>query len=197
MDLAYSCTDTVDIDGQEYDIDLSFDNVLRLFDLLNDNEIDDKTQIETGLYMLLDVELEMDIHKKADIFNELFKQTIAGKKDDDDVEYDIEGNPMPSIDNNDDGDDAVYDFKQDAAYIYASFWQCYGINLYEQHGKLHWEQFSALLGGLSDDTIFKTVVGIRAAELPTGKGTAKERERLIKQKKRFKLRNKPIAEDAE
>jgi len=190
MDLAYPCIETVEIDGQEYDIDLSFDNILRLFDMLNDDGLNGKTVIDTGLMILLGVELDTDFNKKAELFNELFEQTVAGKNEDDELEYDIEGNPMPSIDNNNDGGDALYDFKQDAGYIYASFMQCYGMNLHEQHGKLHWDQFSALLGGLSEDTIFKQVVGIRAAELPTGKGSTKERERLIKQKKRFRLKNK-------
>lgn len=187
FELAYTLTDTIEIDGKDYGIDLSFDNVLRLFDLLSDEEVDNKTQIETALIMLLDVDLDYDIEKKAELFYDIFDKTIGTEKEEE-QEFDIEGNPMPSMDNNSDGEDAKYDFKQDADYIYASFWQCYGINLHDQHGILHWDQFKSLLGGLSEDTIFKQIVGIRAAELPTGKGTAKERERLEKQKRRYRLK---------
>ena len=43
-------------------------------------------------------------------------------------------------------DRPVYDFDQDAAYIYAAFRQVYGIDL--QAGPLHWWAFSALLTSL-------------------------------------------------
>src|SRR5690625_7547641 len=79
-------------------------------------------------------------------------------------------------------DEKIFDFVQDAEFIYASFMHTYQIDLFEQQGKLQWTKFKALLNGLSEDSIFSRVVGIRTAELLSGKGMQKERERLRKRK---------------
>jgi len=184
MDLAYPLDDTVEIDGKKYKLDLSFDNVLRLIDMLNDKELDDVTQIETGLYMLLGVELDYPIEKKAEIFQKIFRETI-GKEAEENIPVDIEGNPLP-VDPEE--QKRVYSIKQDAEYIYASFYQDYGIDLFEMQGKLHWEKFKALLVGLRPDTKFKEVIEIRTMELPSGKGMEKERERIKKLKAYYKLK---------
>lgn len=181
MDLAYPLTDTVEIDGKTYKLDLSFDNVLRLIDMLNDKQLDDITQIETGLYMLLGVELDYPIDKKEEIFYQIFYETI-GKEVEENIPVDIEGNPMPAK-----KEEKVYSIKQDAPYIYASFYQDYGIDLYEMQGKLHWEKFKALLEGLRPDTKFKEIVNIRTMELPTGKGTEKQRKHIRELKEIYKL----------
>lgn len=114
LSLAYSLTDTVEIDGKEYEIDLSFDNVLRLIDMLNDEELDDIVQIETGLYMLLGIDLDYDIEQKEKIFYEIFKSTIDSEEEK--QKLDIEGNPMPNVENK---EEKVFSLKQDADYIFA------------------------------------------------------------------------------
>lgn len=181
MDLAYPLTETVEIDGKTYKLNMSFDNVLRLIDMLNDKQLDDITQIETGLYMLLGVELDYPIEKKEEIFYQIFYETI-GKEVEENIPVDIEGNPMPAK-----KEEKVYSIKQDAPYIYASFYQDYGIDLYEMQGKLHWEKFKALLEGLRPDTKFKEIVNIRTMELPTGKGTEKQRKHIRELKEIYKL----------
>lgn len=80
LSLAYPLTDTVEIDGKEYEIDLSFDNVLRLIDMLNDEELDDIVQIETGLYMLLGIDLDYDIEQKEKIFMKYLKAQSTTRK---------------------------------------------------------------------------------------------------------------------
>ncbi|HLQ75428.1 MAG TPA: bacteriophage Gp15 family protein [Alloiococcus sp.] len=184
MDLAYPLTNTVEIDGITYDIDLSFDNVLRLFDMLSDKELSDVIQIETGLEMLLNVCFLYDIEAQEEIFYQVFKSTI-GKDIDDSQPVDIEGNPMPSMD---EANEKTYDLKQDAGYIYASFMSDYGIDLLEEQGKLHWDKFKALLGGLTDGSKFLKVIEIRTAELPKGKGTGKQREQMKKLKRIYALK---------
>lgn len=180
--LAYPIDDTVEIDGVTYELDMSFDNIIRLIDMLNDEELDDVTQIETGLNMLLGVELDYDIGKKAELFQAIFEQAVAqGAKADQPV--DLEGNPMPENE-----EEEVYSLKQDAEYIFASFYQDYGIDLHEQMGKLHWAKFKALLSGLRADTQFKEILNIRTMELPSGKGSNKEREKVRKLKETYKLK---------
>ena len=43
MNLAYPLVDTVEIDGKTYELDMSFNNILILFDLLQDKTIEWKT----------------------------------------------------------------------------------------------------------------------------------------------------------
>lgn len=182
FDLAYPIDDTVEIDGTTYTIDMSFDNILRLYDMLNDKELDDITQILIGIEMLLGVCFLYDFKTQYEIFEQIFKEYIA-KGAEDNQPVDIEGNPMPSSGEN----KKIYSLKEDADYIFASFYQDYGIDLFEMQGKLHWYKFKALLQGLRADTKFKEVIGIRTMELPTGKGTEKQRKAIQELKEVYKL----------
>lgn len=183
MNLAYPLDDTVEINGKTYELDMSFNNILILFDLLQDKTIDDVTKVKKGLFLLIDDELEeYDIEERAKIFVEIFKNAVGESKKKQLV--DLDGNPMPELSED---DKKAFDLAQDAEYIYASFMHTYQIDLFEMQGKLHWKKFKALLNGLSEDSIFSRVVGIRTAELPSGKGMQKERERLRKLKQKFAL----------
>lgn len=183
FDLAYPLDDTVIVDGAEYTLDLSFDNVLRLIDMLDDKELDDVTQIDTGLQMLLGVDLDMGIEQKEEIFYQIFQEAI-GQEAEEGQPVDIAGNPMPEQ-----KEQKTHDLKQDAAYIYASFMSDYGIDLFEQQGKLHWDKFKALLAGLTDGSKFLRVIEIRTMELPKGKGTEKQRNEIKKLKKIYELKD--------
>lgn len=184
LNLAYPITDSVEIDGVEYKLDLAFDNVLRLLDMLADEYLTDAEKVMLGLEMLLDKGLDYGIKEKTDIFVELFK-SIMGAGEEDNQNLDIEGNVMPSPGQ---GGEKVYSIKEDADYIFASFYQDYGIDLIEQQGKLHWYKFRALLAGLKKDTQFKEILNIRSMELPSGKGSSKEREQIKKLKKQYALK---------
>lgn len=187
FDLAYPLTETVDINGKEYELNLAFDNVLRLIDMLNDKELSDFEQIEIGLEMIIgDSLVDYNIEKKEEIFYSIFKETI-GKDTEEGQPVDIEGNPMPQK-----KEKETYDLKQDAEYIYASFMSDYGIDLFEQQGKLHWYKFKALLGGLTDGSKFLRVIEIRTAELPKGKGTEKQRKQMLELKRIYALKGDDI-----
>lgn len=185
----FKLTDTlvneVEINGRMYSLDMSFDNILSLIDMLNDKELDDVTQILTGIEMLVTEPLECPIEDKAEIFFKLYETLIDGNKEDD-VEYDIEGNPMPVQSKEKEVD--IYDIAQDAEYIYASFLQDYGLDLFEQQGILHWDKFKALLVGLRDDTKFKKVLEIRQMPLPKGKGSGEQRKQVEELKKAYALK---------
>ncbi|MGG2054697.1 Gp15 family bacteriophage protein [Lysinibacillus pakistanensis] len=160
--------------------------------MLNDKELDDVTQILTGIEMLVIEPLECPIEEKAEIFFKLYETLIDGNKEDD-VEYDIEGNPMPVQSKEKEVD--IYDIAQDAEYIYASFLQDYGMDLFEQQGILHWDKFKALLVGLRDDTKFKKVLEIRQMPLPKGKGSGEQRKQVEELKKAYAL--KPHKQEAD
>lgn len=185
----FTLTDTlvssIEINGQIYEVDMAFDNILRLIDMLNDAELDDITQILTGIIMLFGEPLNCPIVEQQEIFNQAYIALI-GFEDEKELEYDLLGNLMPGQEN--EQKDAIYDIHQDAEYIYASFMQDYGIDLIEQQGKLHWYQFKALLAGLSEDTKFKKVLEIRSMPLPTGRGSGKHRQEVEELKKVYALK---------
>lgn len=185
LHLAYPIDDSVEVDGTLYTVDMSFDNVLRLLDMVADDELDDAEKVLIGIEMMLGVCFLHDIKTQADIFTDMFKSTI-GKDAEDNQPVDIEGNPMPSQGGNE--SKKTYSLKEDADYIYASFYQDYGIDLIEQQGKLHWLKFKALLDGLRSDTQFKEVINIRTMDLPKGKGSSKQRENIQKLKKQYALK---------
>ncbi|MEH7236752.1 Gp15 family bacteriophage protein [Bacillus sp. JJ1562] len=186
FDLAYPLTESVEIDGIEFVVDLSFDNVLRLIDMLGDKEIPDYAQIEIGFEMLLRDQLDYPFEKKAEIFYQLFESAI-GSGQEGHASVDIEGNPMPQS-----KEKEVYSLKQDAEYIYASFMSDYGLDLFEQQGKLHWYKFKALLGGLTDGSKFLRVIEIRTADLPSGKGTEKQRKQMLELKRAYALKGDDV-----
>lgn len=184
LNLAYPIIDNVEINGVEYELDMSFDNILRLFDLLKDKSLNDAQKVVLGLEMLINTTFDLPIEEQAEIFKELFVSVI-GKGEEEKQPVDIDGNPMPTPT----GDNKkAYDLAKDAGYIYASFMHNYQIDLFEQQGKLHWSKFKALLNGLSEDSIFSRVVGIRTSELPSGKGMQKERERIRELQRQFALK---------
>lgn len=186
MNLAYHPKDKIKIDGEFYDLNLAYDNVLRLFDLLEDEQVSGARKINVALEMLTGSKFESyTLDEKNELLEQLFAETIGNPKEKAEQSVDIAGNPMP-----DDQEDVDKNFsiKQDAGFIFASFMSDYGIDLIEQQGKMSWAKFNALLSGLSDNSKFMRVVDIRTRELPTGKGTSAERRQLKKLKKQFELK---------
>ena len=82
----------------------------------------------------------------------------------------------------------VLDYKQDSMYIYSSFMADYGIDLFEQQGKLHWWKFVSLLSGLSEKSKMREIMGIRSRPLPEpNKYNQKEIANLIELKQYYAL----------
>lgn len=175
LSLHYKLEDVVEIRGKRYPIKMSFDNVLRLIDMLNDDEIEEEYKVILGINMMLGVSFLLPFKECCVIFNDLF-QTFIVKKTGQSVETDRQGNPMPPKYNDD--IENSYSLKHDADYIFSSFYQAYRLDLIEQQGKLHWDKFNALLSGLPSDTKFKEVLEIRTWE-PI-KGCSKEEKKRMK-----------------
>ena len=80
----------------------------------------------------------------------------------------------------------VYDFDQDAEYIYAAFLEQYGVDLCDVD--LHWWKFHAMLHALREDCLFVKIMGYRSADLNKIKDK-KEKNRIAQLKALYKLRN--------
>ncbi|EAD1227823.1 hypothetical protein G5857_002944 [Listeria monocytogenes] len=200
LSLAFGVNDIYEYQGKEYKLDLAFDNVLRVIDLTEDNSLSDVFRANLAIDVLFADDMPWprsneedeyaNIEEKSLVLIDIFTNYIV-KENDDGLLYDIDGNKMPSATNNNDDVEEIasYSLTQDADYIYASFLQDYNIDLLDSRGEMHWYKFRALLESLRDDTTIKTIIGIRQAELPSGKGTEKERNELIKLKNRYKLKD--------
>ena len=150
MRLEYRLKAFVEVFGKRLRLNLAYDTVLRVYELLGEDVLDaDKTAVAFRLLVRNYRGVKRwNIQQKALAVDEIFKQfIITDKKSDDDGKK-------------------YMDFKQDADYIYASFLLDYGVDLIEQQGCLDWRRFAAMLGGLSDRTKMREVMSIRAAEIP-------------------------------
>jgi hypothetical protein len=139
-------------EGTEFQIDLAYDNVLDVFDVLADNNLIEQEKAEICLKLLLD---EQVYEPTIDLWNYIFENFIK-VEDKKPIQRDLEGNILPPK-----KDENFINLDKDAEYIYSSFKQAYGIDLYEEQGKMHWNKFQALLNGLPSDTKMQEVIQIR------------------------------------
>ncbi|MDT1995690.1 bacteriophage Gp15 family protein [Carnobacterium divergens] len=188
--LAYRFNDSIEIQGVQHGIDMSFDNVLRVIEMLDDEDIQPIRKVTMGLEMLLDKKLECDLQTQVDIFNEII-ETKVYTSEKEKIALDRNGDPMPVVKEE---NKQVYSIKHDAEYIFSSFKQAYDIDLIEEQGKLHWDKFRAYLIGLPTDTKFQQVMDIRQREMPKGKGSEKERKELKKLKELYALPSQNLEE---
>lgn len=164
-------------EGKDYEIDLAFDNVLDVFDVFDDKELGSNEHAEICLALLLGESVKPNV----DLWNHVYQEFLHVDQSHL-IEYDRKGNPMPTQKEN----KKVYDFAKDAEYIYASFQQAYNINLFREQGKLHWQEFQALLNGLPDDTVMRKITKIRLWE-PSKSDNAEYRTAMHDLQKKYAL----------
>ena len=163
LDLSRKLTDKLVIDDEEFPLNLSFDNVLRLFEMWRDEDVPEFVKPHFGIRILTGETLEdFTVEEMSEVFNEVFEEHISlSTVEDNHVKYDLAGNPMKTTASNGKQEQAPYDIRFDGDYIYASFLQAYGIDLFDVQGELHWKKFNALLSGLPEGTKFMEVIKIR------------------------------------
>jgi Bacteriophage Gp15 protein len=175
----FSLTSTFD-DEFEYKgtvirLNLAFDHVLRVFELLEDDTFCDWEKVDIALEILVenyeDI-ADLPINEKFEMYAYIFKEFL-------DIDFTKAENGIVK---------KVFDFKKDAGLIYASFLSAYGMDLFEQQGKLHWQKFIQLLTNLGKDTVFKEVVNIRQMKVPPpDKYNREYREYVLKMKRLYRL----------
>ncbi|HAC5673552.1 TPA_asm: hypothetical protein GZX19_10165 [Listeria monocytogenes] len=198
LSLADGIDDIYVYKNEKYQLDLSFDNVLRVIELTENNQLTNDFRVNLAVDVLFENVMPWNpydednpfsnIEEKSIVLLDIFENYIV-KDNDEGIQCDIDGNQMPSATNEAGEEPAYYSLTQDSDYIFASFLQDYNIDLIEVRGKLHWYKFRALFESLRDDTAIKSIMSIRQAELPNGKGTEKERDALIKLKNHYKLKD--------
>lgn len=212
LDISRKLDDKLVIDDKEYLLNLSFDNVLKMFEMLRDEDIPEYVKPHFATRMLISQSLEGETREeKAKSFNEafegfsieeiskvfksVFEEHISlSDVEDNHVEYDLAGNPMKTTASDDTKQRAPYDIRYDGDYIYASFLQAYNMDLFDMQGKLHWRKFNALLSGLPEGTKLMEVIKIRKWKPQKGDST-EYKEEMRKLQKDYALPYEDIEEE--
>lgn len=196
LDISRKLTDKLVIDDEEFPLNLSFDNVLRLFEMWRDEDVPEFVKPHFGIRILTGETLEdFTVEEMSEVFNEVFEEHISlSTVEDNHVEYDLAGNPMKTTASNGKQEQAPYDIRFDGDYIYASFLQAYGIDLFDVQGKLHWKKFNALLSGLPEGTKFMEVIKIRKWKPQKG-DSAEYKEEMRRLQKDYALPNDTIVDE--
>ncbi|MES1053448.1 hypothetical protein FOA24_31290 [Bacillus thuringiensis] len=184
--------------GVPIELNLSFDNVLKLMELFDDESVPEKIKPNIALNMIIVDNLllsQLEFTKKENLLVDVFRDKLGidllspDKKDN-----------MTDLDNNEDNDYPdvpVVNFTIDAERIYASFLYDYGINLFEQQGKLQWDEFLALFNNLSEKTPMRIAIHYRTCEIPKkDKHNGDERKHIKKMKERYELPEAKIIREA-
>lgn len=164
--------DRVIYEGKEINLNLSFDRVLAMYDLFSNDIFSEKEKYDLALEIIvknIEALTNFSYEEKATLLKIIYDNFLKTKKK--------SGN-----------DEKVFDFKQDADYIYSSFYKEYQIDLFKQMGKLHWSKFQALFDGLGEKTKIKEVIKIRTMEIPVpDKNNGKQIQKIYELKTQFAL----------
>lgn len=160
--------DIVRIGRRKYCINAAFDVVLDVQRLYRE-ELPDVVKLNQALKMFgIGKPEKIELQIRADLLNDIYKNCINTKQ-------------RPPVKQQ----LPVFDFEEDAEYIYASFMLDYGIDLIDVQGQLHWKKFIALFQGLSKSTKIREVMKIRSMEVPRYDGHNQKQIQEIQELKSY------------
>lgn len=164
--------DRIKILGQEYRLNLTFGNIMKVFEL--DNEKEEK-RINNALFLLLGENLDLPIGKKIEVYNFIENEYLTMRSAPRFI-TDAWGNVIDVSDLENEKEERYYDLIFDSKEIYASFMQAYQIDLISKRDCLHWYKFNALLAALPSNTAFKQLIEIRSWKPQKGDSTEYKRK---------------------
>lgn len=162
---------TVDYKGESIEINLSFDSILRCFEIAN-NDLFKEYEKVLVMFRVLVKDYQQyrgfNLSDRDSVVKLIFQTYMQFQSSDDEQ--------VPII-----------DYSIDAERIYASF-LLVGIDLQEEMGKMDWDKFMAIFNNLPEDSPIMKAIGYRVMKLPTEKEVGKkERQRLMKLKDFYEL----------
>ena len=188
----------LEIEGEEqiFPLLLSFDRVLKFFEMWGDEEIPEIMRPLLALKILTGVSFDnLTVDEAMEIVRAIFEEHIQTRKVDDEVEYDLAGNVIKTT-SSEEPHKRLYNLKYDGDYVFASFMQAYRIDLIEEIGRLHWKKFNSLLVGLPEGTKFVEVLKIRSYE--PQKGDSQEYiEKMRELQREFRLPDEDVDDETE
>ena len=182
--------------GVRLELNLAFDNILLLFDLFEDESINEylKTDIALNMLVVDKVDInQLDVERKSMLLLDILKdrldidlRSLMKKK----IE-EKEEEKAPTI--------PTVDFVVDAERIFSSFLFDYNVDLIEQQGKMQWNKFMALFRNLSSKSPMGQALHYRTCDIPPkDKTNAEERKRIKKMRELYELpKAKAIREQQE
>lgn len=137
---------TVNIEGLDYLINTDFRIGIMFEQLMQDKKVTDEQKLELaiGLY------LKNKVRNKAESVQKILWFYSCGHKE----KANRGGSGALRK--------AIYDYNEDAEYIYSAFLQQYNVDL--QDASLHWWKFKAMMQGLKDCR-FTEIMGYRSVNL--------------------------------
>lgn len=139
-----------DFKGMSIELDIPFNHILLVYELLEDDTFEEIEKIEMIFNLICRCKnKKIDVQTKNEIVQHIFKNYIN----------------VVNVKSNKSGA-KHYDFNNDAGFIYASFMSDYNIDLYEKINSLDWRKFIWLFHGLSKDSKMKEVINIRSMKIP-------------------------------
>lgn len=146
---------TLSIDNKEYQFDMSFDVVLRFYELLEDDNLKgfEKVNLAFDMFYIDDPKVEFTYEQRSQAIEDIvdYLQQMPYGNEESENQSDTFSEP-----------DKLYSYTQDAGAIYSSFLMDYGIDLFKKRGRMHYLIFRSLLHGLSEKTQFERILSIRA-----------------------------------
>lgn len=175
--LTEALPDTVTVDGKEYAIHTDYRVWLKFQKIIFDSSKDSVKKMTEAIINCIDAErrslLPSNIGELMEAFM-LFHNCGRELNDKNNVNSDVKERKTP-----------IFDFEEDAGYIYGAFLAQYGIDLVDIH-HLHWYKFDALFHSLEESNKIMKIMGWRDLDLSKIKDT-EQRKAYQKLKDTFAL----------
>ena len=172
--LLESCDDRVLFHGKRFKVDTAYDTVLLVQRLYGEDSLEAGDKVEGALRLMTRNSWKLwrlTLMEKVKLLEKITEEKIQLPK-------------RPQIG----PPKRLMDFELDGDYIYASFRQAYGMDLYKERGKLQWRKFCQLLEELPEKTKMREVMRIRAMEVPEPtRYNQKERQNILQLKSYYAL----------
>lgn len=164
------------------EVDFTFDVVLKWYELLEDDSINDVEKTFIGFEMFVGAigdYTEQQVIEAMQSISDYLSQSAYGNFDDEDIEPEFEVEPEPPT--------KYYSYTKDAEAIYASFLFDYNIDLVDAQGVMHWDKFKALFNNLSEKSPFQRIVNIRQTDPNEYKDDPKAMQKIIEAQEFYRL----------
>lgn len=182
-----SLTDTplsaIKFDGETYQINLAFDNVIKYLELVEDDS--GNKELKALKLFFGDQEIPLDPDFIESSFK-LINETITKSAYQGSSSKDWSMNIAPQH---------IYSYEQDADAIYSSFMMQYHIDLLKERRKMHWCVFRALFDGLSEDTPIQRIIELRQKNLADVPDEQRGKVMQLQQYYALKLKKPKTEED--
>ena len=164
------------------EVDFTFDVVLKWYELLEDDSINDIEKTLIGFKIFIGETSEYDEQEVVEAMQSIgdyLSQSAYGNFNDEGIEPEFEVEPEPPT--------KYYSYTKDAESIYASFLFDYNIDLVDAQGVMHWDKFKALFNNLSDKSPFQRIVSIRQTDPNEYKDDPKAMQKIIEAQEFYRL----------